>query len=131
MRGPTKRNPLRKYGITLDDFDKLPEVNAGVNDFMANEVVPAWKSHAPTGKTKKNRTGHGIKPHSGGDDGAAEDVAYKDSIQVTEKSTTKGRGVVGATARHAHLVEFGADKTPEYAPAEKTAKQFGGSAYGK
>lgn len=108
MSGPARRNPLSKYGIRLDDFDKLPEVNQGVNDFMANEVVPAWKSHAPV------------------DSGE-----YRDSIQVTERSTNKGRGVVAATSDNAHFVEFGAKNTPEYAPAEKTARQFGGYAHGK
>lgn len=107
MTGPTRRNPLRKFGIRLDDFDKLPEVNAGVNEVMDTEVVPAWVANSPR--------------QSG---------AYVDSVKVTERSTTKGRGRVGATAPHAHLVEFGTEHTPEYAPAEKTAQQFGGHAHG-
>ncbi|AWH14411.1 head-tail connector protein [Mycobacterium phage TChen] len=101
-------NPLRKYGIELSDIDKLPEVNAGVNDFMEGEVVSAWKANSPV-----------------------ESGAYRDSIQVTQRSTTRGRGKVGATADHAHLVEFGSVHNPEYAPAEKTAKQFGGYAHDK
>lgn len=100
-------NPLRKYGIALDDFDKLPEVNAAVNATM-NDVVEAWKENSPV---------------DSGD--------YRDSVQVTERSTTRGRGKVGATAEHAHLVEFGSVHNPEYAPAEKTAKQFGGYAHDK
>ena len=98
------KNPLFKYGISYKDFDKLPEVNAGVNEFMG-EVVSAWKANSPK------------------DSGE-----YTESVGVTEKSTSKGRGKVGATAKHAHLVEFGGAHTPEYAPAEKTAKQFGGYA---
>ncbi|AXQ64921.1 hypothetical protein SEA_RENAUD18_10 [Mycobacterium phage Renaud18] len=101
-------NPLRKYGIKLSDIDKLPEVNDGVNDFMESRVVPAWRDNSPV-----------------------ESGAYRDSIQVTERSTTRGRGKVAATADHAHLVEFGSAHNPEYAPAEKTAKQFGGYAHDK
>lgn len=100
-------NPLRKYGITLDQFDALPEVNAGVNEFMETEVVPAWLSHSP----EKSRE-------------------YKDSVKVTKRSINKGRGEVGATAKHAHIVEFGSEDVAEHAPAEKTAKQFGGYAHG-
>lgn len=102
------RNPLAKYGVYWDEIEKQPEVNSGLNDFMRNEVVPAWKSHSPV---------------DSGD--------YQDSIQVTDPSTNKGRGKVGALADHAHLVEFGSAHNPEYAPAEKTAKQFGGTAHGK
>lgn len=119
-------NPLARHGVYWGDIEKLPEVNAGVNDFMANEVVPAWKANSPTGAAKKNRSNHKIKSREG-----ADDIAYKDSIQVTEKSVGNGRGVVGATAAHAHLVEFGSVHNKEHAPAEKTAKQFGGSAHGK
>lgn len=108
MSGPTRSNPLAKYGIRLDDVDKLPEVNDGVNDFMERKVVPAWKANSPV---------------DSGD--------YVESVGVTERSITKGRGKVGATAEHAHLVEFGSVHNPEYAPAEKTAKQFGGHAYGE
>ncbi len=107
MSGPTRGNPLRKYGITLNQFDALPEVNAGVNEFMDKEVVPAWKSHSP------ERSGD-----------------YKDSVKVTQRSINRGRGQVGATAEHAHIVEFGSEDVPEHAPAEKTAKQFGGYAHG-
>lgn len=108
MTGPARSNPLAKFGIRLDDFDRLPEVNSGVNEFMESQVVSAWKSHAPV---------------DSGD--------YRDSVGVTTRSTNKGRGVVGATAKHAHIVEFGSKNVPERAPAEKTAKQFGGSAHGK
>ncbi|MGV0634493.1 HK97 gp10 family phage protein [Mycolicibacillus trivialis] len=100
-------NPFWKYGVRLPDFDKLPEVNDGCNDAMM-EIVEAWKSNAPA------RTG-----------------AYRESIDVVEPSVSSGRGVVGATSDNAHFVEFGASHTPEYAPAEKTAKQFGGYAHGK
>ena len=106
--GPTRKNPLRKYGIDLKDIDKLPEVNATVNAFMENEVIPAWREHSPV------------------DSGE-----YRDSIQVTERSTNRGRGIVGATSEHAGHVEFGTAHTPEYAPAEKTARQFGGYAHDK
>lgn len=108
MGGHTKRNPLGKYGIDLKDIDELPEVNAGVNDFMEGEVVPAWKANAPV------------------DSGE-----YRDGIKVTEPSTNRGRGKVGATSDNAHLVEFGSVHNPEFAPAEKTAGQFGGTATSK
>lgn len=102
------KNPLGKYGINLKDFDALPEVNDGVNDFMESQVVPAWKDNSPV------------------DSGE-----YRDSVKVTQRSTNKGRGKVGATSEHAHIVEFGSEKVPEHAPAEKTAKQFGGYAHDK
>lgn len=101
-------NPLRKYGIKLSDFDRLPEVNSGVNDVMENQVVPAWKSNSPV---------------DSGD--------YRDMVKVTQRSTNKGRGKVSATAEHSHIVEFGSKTVPEHAPAEKTAKQFGGYAHDK
>lgn len=101
-------NPLAEYGVYWDDIEALPEVNAGVNDFMKNEVVPAWKANSPVASGE-----------------------YRDSIKITERSTNKGRGKVEATADHAWRVEFGSARTPEYAPAEKTAKQFGGTAHGK
>lgn len=101
-------NPLARHGVYWDDIQKLPEVNQGINDIMRTQVVPAWVNNSPE------------------DDGD-----YKDSIQVTTESTDKGRGVVSATAPHAHFVEFGSAHTPEYAPAEKTAKQFGGYAIDK
>lgn len=106
MSGPARSNPLRKYGIALDDIDKLPEVNDGVNQVL-DQVESAWKSNSPV------------------DSGS-----YRDSVQVTQRSTTRGRGRVEATAEHAHLVEFGSVHNREYAPAEKTAQQFGGHAYG-
>lgn len=102
------KNPLAKYGIHWEEIERQPEVNRGVNDFMKNEVVPAWKSNAPV------------------DSGE-----YRDSIEITERSTNRGRGVVGATSDNAHFVEFGASNTPEYAPAEKTARKYGGYAHGK
>lgn len=101
-------NPLAQYGVHWDEIEKQPEVNRGVNEFMETRVVPAWKTNSPV-----------------------RDGDYRDSIQITEKSTSKGRGKVGATAEHAHLVEFGSVHNPEYAPAEKTAKQFGGYAHDK
>lgn len=107
MSGPTRKNPLRKYGITLDQFDRTPEVNAGVNSFMDTEVVPAILENAP------KRTGE-----------------YVDGVKVTERSTTKGRGKVAATSKNAGFVEFGSKATPEYAPVEKAANKFGGHAYG-
>ena len=119
------RNPLAKYGITYQDFDRLPEVNAGVNEFMTHRVVPAWKANSPVGKKKSAKQRENSKIKATG-----EDVSYRDGIKVTEPSTNRGLGRVSATSRNAHLVEFGADRTPEYAPAEKTAQQFGGHAYG-
>lgn len=100
------KNPLKKYGIEYEDFDRLPEVNDGVNGFM-DGVVDAWKANSPV---------------DSGD--------YRDLVQVTAKSTRKGRGKVGALAQHSHIVEFGSETVPEHATAEKTARQFGGTAHG-
>jgi hypothetical protein len=105
---PKWSNPLAKYGIYWKEIERQPEVNKAVNDFMENEVLPTWQSFAPV------------------DSGE-----YRDSIQITEKSTNKGRGKVEATADNAVYVEFGGQNTPEYAPAEKTARKYGGTAHGK
>jgi len=101
---PLAEKPLEIYWKKIQSLD---EVNDGINAVMA-EVVAKWKAHAPVG--------------SG---------AYRDSIKIIERSKTNGRGVVGSEDPAAHLIEFGSENNPEYAPAEKTAREFGGYATGK
>lgn len=80
-------NPFAKFGISDSELAKhirdSAEVDAGINEFMANEVVPYWKANSPV------------------DSGE-----YAASVKVVKKAK-KGRGVVAATAWYAHLLEFG------------------------
>lgn len=107
------------------------EVDAELQAFMVNEVVPYAKSQYPVD------SGH---------------IASK--VKVTKKAKN-GQGRVGNTSKRAHLIEYGtgADSeggtrhvltagqkstgggwksmtadtpTPEFAPLAKTAKHFGG-----
>lgn len=121
-------NPLAKYGISDEELQEQinnsAEVDAGINEFMENEVVPYWRSVSPV--------------HDG---------KYAASVRVIKKARN-GKGKVGSTSRKAHLIELGtgADTkgkspryvprvgaqvtsetpTPAFAPGEKTAAHFGG-----
>lgn len=111
---------LKRFGISAEDLKKMIRedavVNAGINEFMANEVVPYWKSVSPVG------------------DPAVDDEAgaYRASVKVTKKAKN-GVGYVGATNYKAHWIEYGTGEpypTPEFAPAQKTAAHFGGTIKG-
>lgn len=80
-------NPFDRFGVSDSELAKhireSAEVDAAIDDFMANEVVPHWKSIAPV------------------DSGN-----YAARIKVAKKAKN-GRGVVAATAPHSHLIEYG------------------------
>lgn len=122
---------FKKFGISKQELEEMirasAEVDSEMNDFMANEIVPYWKSVSPRDSS-----------------------TYAASVKVTKKAKG-GKGKVGATAWYAHFVEFGTgadSKGPEtrkvktsqgwktlpkdtptraFAPGEKTAQHFGGN----
>lgn len=95
-------NPLEKFGISEADLIATAEVDAALDAFMADEVVPEWRRNSPVD------TGE-----------------YRDSVQVTKRAKG-GNGQVGALADYANIVEYGDEKTPEYAPRAKTEAHFNG-----
>lgn len=101
---------FRRFGISSEQLQQMiaadAAVEVGVNEFMANEVVPYWRSQAPVDSGK-----------------------YAASIKVVRKSR-RGKGKVRATDYKAAWIEFGTGSpgpTDTHAPAEKTARHFGGS----
>lgn len=78
------------------------EFDDQLNEFMANEVVPAWQSNSP---------------EDSGD--------YKDSIEITQPANA-GKGEVSATVDYANIVEYGSEDTPEYAPRARTIERLRG-----
>ena len=103
-------NPLSDYGITDDELLKAiaesAEVDAGLNRFMTEEVVPYAKS---------------VSPVDHGDFAAA--------WKVTKKARG-GKGEVGNKNFKAHWIETGTGEpgpTKAYAPGQKTASHFGGN----
>lgn len=122
---------FKRFGISEKELEEMirseAEVNAELNKFMKDEVVPYWKSVSPRDTSN-----------------------YAASVKVTKKAKD-GVGRVGATAWYAHFVEYGTgsdSKGPEsrrvqtkdgwktlpkdtptkpFAPGEKTARHFGGS----
>jgi len=104
-------NAFARFGITDDQFAKLltsaSEVDAGLQQFMRDEVVPAWKNHPDT-------------PVDSG--------AYAASIKIVRKARY-GKGAVAATDYKAHWIEFGTGEpgpTQAFGVAEKVARKFGG-----
>lgn len=77
-----------------------PDVNAGLDEFMEDEVVPVWKDKSPV-----------------------EHGTYRDSIKVTKRAHN-GRGQVGAEDEKANIIEYGSNDTPEFAPRAKTEAHF-------
>lgn len=103
-------NAFSKFGVSdkelADAIASSAEVDAGLNEFMAKEVVPYWKSVSPVRSGK-----------------------YAASVKVVKKAR-RGKGKVGATDFKAHWIEFGTGepgKTKAFAPGQKTAEHFGGS----
>ena len=104
------KDSLRRLGITEQELREAianeADINAAINDFMANEVVPYARSVAPVRSGK-----------------------YAAGIKITQKAR-RGVGVVAATAWYSHFVEDGTGDpgpTPEFAPMQKTASHFGGT----
>lgn len=103
-------NPFARFDMSDSEFydavRSSAEVDTGLNEFMADEVVPYWRSVSPV------------------DDGA-----YAASVKVLKKAR-RGKGVVAATDYKAHWIEFGTGEpgpTKAFAPGEKTAAHFGGT----
>lgn len=106
-------NPFARFGVSdrelAEALRNSAEVDATLQEFMEDEVIPYWKSIAPVESGK-----------------------YAASIKVTRKAKG-GRGVVTATDFKAHWIEFGTaapGPTTAFAPAEKTAIRFGGTLQG-
>lgn len=93
-------NPLDKLGISLDDVLADPDVNAQIDQFMADEVIPEWQRNSPVD--------HGT---------------YRESVQVT-KAARHGKGQVGALDPVANIIENGSEDTPAFGPRAKTEAHF-------
>lgn len=103
-------NAFSKFGLSDAELQKQisesVEVDAGLDKFMAEEVVPYWKSVSPVRSGK-----------------------YAASVKVVKKARG-GKGKVAATDFKAHWIEFGTGepgKTKAFAPGQKTAEHFGGN----
>ena len=103
-------NPFSKIGLTDAEFREAlanaAEVDAGLQQFMAKEVVPYWKSIAPV------------------DEGE-----YAASIKVARKAR-RGKGAVRATDYKAAWIEFGTGApgpTRAHATGQRVAQHFGGN----
>lgn len=102
---------LARLGITQDEIDAAmaeDDVDGGLND-LANEVRDYWRSIAPVGRAE---------------DGDENPGQYRDSIRVERHG--EGFHVLSDDFK-AYWIEFGTSHMPEYAPAQKTAEQFGGA----
>lgn len=103
-------NPFAHLGVTdaelAEQLRESGEIDAALDDFMENEVVPYWRSVSPV-----------------------ESGRYAASVKVLKKARN-GEGVVGSRDFKAHWVEFGTGEpgpTAAAAPGEKTAHHFGGT----
>ena len=103
-------NAFSKFGLSDAELQKQisesVEVDAGLDKFMAEEVVPYWKSVSPVRSGK-----------------------YAASVKVVKKARG-GKGKVAATDFKAHWIEFGTGepgKTKAFAPGQKTAEHVGGT----
>lgn len=84
---------------------KAGEYDNQLTVFMG-QVVAVWKDYSPVGGTDD--------PHPG---------LYRDSVRIT-KPAAGGKGQVGATVDYAHIIEYGSEDTPEFAPRAKTEAHF-------
>jgi hypothetical protein len=82
------------------------EYDADLDRFMAEEVIPAWVANSP---------------EDSGD--------YKDSVMVKHPAKG-GKGAVGTSIGYAHLIEYGSNDTPEFAPRAKVAASFNNGSTG-
>lgn len=96
------------FRAILDQIKASAEVDAGIDEFMKNELVPFWKSHPDT-------------PVDSG--------AYAASIKVVQKAR-RGTGKVRATDFKAAWIEFGTGDpgpTTAHGIGQKVAQNFGGN----
>lgn len=104
---------LARLGITQAEVDAAmaeDDVDGGLND-LANEVRDYWRGIAPVGRAA---------------DGDENPGQYRDSIDVERSKQHEGFVVITYDFK-AYWIEYGTSHMPEYAPAQKTAEQFGGS----
>lgn len=80
--------------------------DAGLQSFMEDEVIPRWV---------------GFSPEDTGE--------YRESVMV-KRPANAGRGAVGSSNGYAHLIEYGSNDTPEFAPRAKTAASFNNGSTG-
>ena len=109
-------NPFGKFGMSDDEFRAAvlgaAEVDAGINEFMKEELVPYWKNHPDT-------------PVDSG--------AYAASIKVVKKARRGKGGKVRATDYKAAWIEFGTGEpgaTTAHGVGQKVAEHFGGNLNG-
>lgn len=99
-------NPFDRFGISDAELEKYiresAEVDSGINDFMANEVIPYAKSVSPV-----------------------EDGQYAASWAVMKKAK-QGKGVVGPKAWYAHFVEFGTGSDKKQGKGKKGKRSKSG-----
>ena len=105
-------NAFGKFGMSDDQFLEALrssiEVDAGLDEFMRDQVVPYWKNHPDT---------------------PVDDGAYAASVKVVKKAR-RGTGKVGATDYKAAWIEFGTGApgpTTAHAIGQKVAEHFGGT----
>lgn len=105
-------NPFRSLGMSDKEFAEAlasaAEVDAGLNAFMRNELVPALKNHP---------------------DMPVDSGALAASVKVVKKAR-RGKGKVRATNYKAAFIEFGTGEpgpTNAYAVFEKVARSYGGN----
>lgn len=105
-------NAFSRFGMSDDEFlaalRASTEVDAGLDEFMRDEVVPHWKNHPDT---------------------PVDDGAYAASIKVVRRAR-RGKGKVRATDYKAAWIEFGTGApgpTTAHGIAQKVAEHFGGN----
>lgn len=105
-------NGLSRFGLSDNELmaaiRNSAEVDAGLNAFMANELVPALKSSP---------------------DVPLDSGKFAASIKVVKKARN-GRGAVGSRRYTAAFIEFGTGDpgpTKTYAPFQKIAEAYGGN----
>lgn len=82
------------------------EYDSQLDEFMQAEVVAAWVANSP---------------EDSGD--------YKDSVMV-KHAARNGKGAVGTSIGYAHIVEYGSEDVPEFAPRAKAAASFNNGSTG-
>lgn len=103
---------LKRFGISDDELmaaiRSSAEIDAGINEFMAKQVVPALRNSPDT---------------------PVDTGQFAASIKIVKKARN-GRGAVGSRSPIAAFIEFGTGEpgpTKIYAPFQKVAESFGGT----
>lgn len=95
-------NPFARFGMSDSEFEKhlreSAEVDAGIDKFMAEEVIPYGRSVSPVDTGK-----------------------FAASWKIMKKAKN-GKGVVGPTAWYSHFVEFGTGPDKKQSKGKKGKK---------